>query len=279
MGRSGVRASTSRLAVNPALGLRPSLENCRLPDLKIDASYQRSTDNGSSRDLIRRIAQHWNWSLFHPLSVARRDDGSLWVVDGQHRLAAARLRRDIYDLPCVVTRYDSAADEAASFVAMNVQRRALSAIDLFKAAVTSGDGKAGQVARLLAEAGLTLAPHTNFTAWKPGMVSNIGGIQAAFRKSGVELTKRALALLARAFDGEVLRYAGTLFSAIAAFLHESGGDVDDELLLMVLQGNDQKGWVAEIEIERAQRAVARHVAGAVVLRAAYHEAMGCDEDE
>lgn len=273
------RASTSRLAVNPVLGLRPSLENCRVPDLRIDGSYQRSIDNGSSKDLIRRIAQHWNWSLFHPLSVARRADGSLWVVDGQHRLAAARLRRDIYDLPCVVTRYDSAEDEAASFVAMNVQRRAMTAIDLFRAALASGDDTARKVARLLDRVGLTLAPHTNFTAWKPGMVSNIGGIQKVFRKSGEALTHRALVLTAQAFEGEVLRYAGTLFSSIAQLLHDAKGQIDDELLLMVLQGDKQKGWVAAIEIERAQQAVARHVAGGCVLLTAYQEALGCDDDE
>ena len=46
--------------------------------------------------------------------VARRSDGGLYVVDGQHRMAAAILRRDIGQLPCVISSYASAGDEAAS---------------------------------------------------------------------------------------------------------------------------------------------------------------------
>jgi ParB-like chromosome segregation protein Spo0J len=67
----------------------------------------------------------WDWSLCQPLAVAKRDDGGLMVVDGQHRLEAARLRGDIEDLPCVVTAYRNAGDEAAAFVALNQQRRPL----------------------------------------------------------------------------------------------------------------------------------------------------------
>jgi hypothetical protein len=102
------RAATSRLKVNPQVGQRPTLEFRRLCDLKIDPSYQRSIEIGTSQTLIRRIAMFWDWSLCQPLAVARRADGALMVVDGQHRLAAARLRGDIYDLPCVITAYESA---------------------------------------------------------------------------------------------------------------------------------------------------------------------------
>ncbi len=273
------RRATSRLKVNPVLGLRPSLENCRIGDLKVDPAYQRSIDNGSSKALIRKIAMHWDWALFHPLAVARRSDGSLWVVDGQHRLAAAQARRDLYDLPCVVSSYDSQADEAASFVAMNVQRRALSAIDLFKAALAAGDDTAAHIAHLMERSGLSLAPHSNFTAWKPGMVSNIGGIQQAYRRFGAALTARSMTLLSKSFEGEVLRYGGTLFSAIAQALHDRQGRLDDELLLMILQGDSQKGWVAAIEIERTKDGVKRQLAGSRVLAQAYDEALGDDDDD
>lgn len=208
------RAATNRLKVNPPLGLRPSLENCRIGDLRIDPSYQRSTENGSSLTLIRKIAMYWDWALFQPLAVARRDDGSLFVIDGQHRLEAARLRRDLYDIPCVVTASACVADEAASFVAMNAQRRALGALDLFKAACAAGDSTTRDVMKLIEAAGLSLAPHQNFVSWKPGMVSNIGGILQAHKRFGAKITSMALAVLAEAFAGQVLRYGGTLFGAI-----------------------------------------------------------------
>ncbi|MDR7101502.1 DUF6551 family protein [Croceicoccus sp. BE223] len=279
------RAATSRLKVNPPLGLRPSLENCRLGDLKVDAAYQRSIDNASSKALIRKIAMHWDWALFHPLAVARRADGSLWVVDGQHRLEAARARRDLYDLPCVVSSYDSRADEAASFVAMNVQRRALSKIDLFKAAVAAGDQEATGIVSAIEAAGLSVAPHQNYVSWKPGMVSNIGGIEASWRRHSEDVTRLALRVLADAWRGSVLRYAGSLFPGIAAVVADEYGRfvVDDEFRVMLVEmigAVTQEDWRGEIMRKRADDPNLRFAAASeVVLREAWAELLAEFMDE
>lgn len=274
------RAATSRLKVNPMLGLRPSLENHRIGDLNIDTRYQRSIEGGPSQTLIRKIAMFWDWSLFNPLTVARRADGTLWVVDGQHRLAAARLRNDLYDLPCVVTPYHNVEDEAASFVAMNVQRRALNAIDLFKAGLAAGDETSTVINGLIEVAGLSLAPHSNFTTWKPGMISNIAGVRESFKRYGGPVTLRALRTLAQAFNGQVLRYGGTIFGGLAVFYADVAGDTlfDEGLFIDLIAGASQKEWVADIEVRRADDMCRRPVAAAKVFRAAYDEAVACDED-
>lgn len=275
------RPATSRLKVNPPLGMRPSLENHRIGDLQVDSAYQRSIDAGTSQTLIRRIAMFWDWSLFQPLAVSRRADGTLWVVDGQHRLAAARMRNDIYDLPCVVTAYAAMADEAASFVAMNQQRRPLNAIDLFRAALAAGDDEATQVQALIDAAGLSLAPHSNHTAWKPRMVSNIGGIRGAFRQHGKIATSAALVALRSAFPGQVLQYAGSLFLPLvrcyAAFLPAAGFDPD--LFVEVVAGASQKEWLSEIRLEQASSAVSIVEAGERVFTKAYREASSDEVEE
>ena len=205
------RSATSRLKVNAPLGRMPVLQFMGPCELQIDAAYQRSIESGESKTLIRKIAQHWNWDLCQPLVVARRPDGGLFVIDGQHRLEAAKLRRDIAQLPCVVVDYSSAADEAASFVHLNQQRRPLGALDLFKAALASDDPEATAIAAAMEAAGLSLAAHSNFTAWKPGQVAIIGGIQRQWRREGAAVTGEALQVLATAFAGEILRYAGTVW--------------------------------------------------------------------
>ena len=273
--------ATSRLKCNAPLGLRPSLENCRIFDLNIDPAYQRSTENGSSQSLIRKIAQHWDWALFHPLSVSRRRDGSLYVVDGQHRLAAARLRRDLYDLPCVVTAYDNAGDEAASFVAMNVQRRALGALDLFRAALAADDDASIAIAHLIRKAGLSLATHTNHTAWKPGQIANIGGIRDSYKRFGGEVTGMGLRAVSQAFEGQVLRYAGTLFSGAALYLSTASNEqaFDFDLFVLVLQGYSQADWIAEIAVEKGRQGVSWPIAASAVIGRAMAEALGDDEQE
>lgn len=268
------RAATSRLKVNPVLGMRPSLEFRRLAELRIDPSYQRTTEAAASQTLIRRIAMFWDWSLCQPLAVAKRDDGALMVVDGQHRLEAARLRGDIDDLPCVVTAYRNAGDEAAAFVALNQQRRPLNQLDLFKAALAAEDETAAKIAGLLTEAGLRLAPHSNFTAWKPGMVSNIAGIQQAYRSNGERVTGIALQALGRGFAGQVLRLAGTIFPGIAGAVAQEvrvEGKIDLDRLAAVLAKKSQVEWRAEITLEAARTDVERRLAAKNLIARLYRE--------
>jgi hypothetical protein len=176
------RPATSRLKVNPVLGSPPTLEWRPVGELLIDPAYQRAIDTGPSQTLIRRIAMFWDWGLCQPLAVSRRPDGALTIVDGQHRAAAAKLRGDVPHLPCVITSYASAGDEAAAFVALNQQRRPLQALDLFKAAVAAEDKEALLILDCIQSAGLSLAPHSNWTAWKPGMVANVGGLKRVLRR-------------------------------------------------------------------------------------------------
>lgn len=209
------RPATSRLKVNPPLGSPPTLEWRAVGELQIDPSYQRSIETGPSQTLIRKIAMYWDWGLCQPLAVSRRPDGALTIVDGQHRASAAKLRSDIPHLPCVITSYANAGDEAAAFVALNQMRRPLSALDLFKAAVAAEDKEALLILDCLKAAGLSIAPHSNYTTWKPGMIANIGGLRECLRGKGERVLRDALLVLSHAYAGKVLRYAGTLFPGVA----------------------------------------------------------------
>lgn len=288
------RSATDRLKVNPQMGVMPVLSNVMPAQLNIDAAYQRSIENGPSRTLIRRIAQYWDWALCLPLVVSRRPDtGQLFVIDGQHRLEAARLRGDIHQLPCVIVDYRDKADEAASFVHLNQQRRPLGKIDIFKAAVASGDGEATAIVRAMSDAGLSVAPHSNHTAWKPGMVSNIGGIEAAWRRHGAARTRAALAILARSFDGQVLRYAGSIFPGVAALVAEVTAKRDAliwidgeeaELMVEMIGDVDQAEWRRQIAMVRGADPNLKYAAAsAKALIDAWHDLLaalsGEDEDE
>lgn len=268
------RPATSRLKVNPPLGRMPVLQFIPPEELAIDSSYQREIETGPSQTLIRKIAQHWNWDLCQPLVVSRRD-GTLYVIDGQHRLQAAKLRRDIQQLPCVVVEYANAADEAASFVHLNQQRRALSKLDVFKAAVASEDPEALAILSALKDAGLSIAPHSNFTTWKPGMVSNIGGIESAWRRHGAAVVRDALRVLGKAFKGQVLRYAGTIFPGIVALRASQGATCELGPLTDLLASREQKDWRSAMMNRRADNPDLRYgAASALAVAEACEELTG-----
>ncbi|MGE0178967.1 MAG: DUF6551 family protein [Sphingomonas sp.] len=246
------RADAARLKVNPPRGTLPALQYCAPGELLIDPSYQRSLEARDSVTLIRRIAVHWDWDLCQPLVVSRRANGALYVIDGQHRLGAARLRDDIAQLPCVIVNCVSAADEAASFVHLNQQRRPLTKLDLFRAAVASGDAQAAAITAAMASAGLVLAPHSNHTAWKPGMVSHIGGIERAWTREGQAVATDGLMALGRAFAGQVQRYGGTIYRGITRICrdehraHGSFATTRFERFVGMLARRSQASWMQAI---------------------------------
>lgn len=246
------RPATSRLKVNPPLGRMPVLQFCPPGELQVDGTYQRGMEEARSVSLIRQIAQHWNWDLCQPLVVARRAGGELFVIDGQHRLEAARMRGDLAQLPCVVVEYTSAADEAASFVHLNQQRKPLTKLDLFRAAVASEDPQAVAIVSALTGAGLSLAPHSNYTAWKPGMVANIAGIERAWARHGAAVATRALDAMGHAWAGQVLRYAGSLYRGLVRICldetreHGSFRGERFERFLTLLSRQSQEGWMKDV---------------------------------
>jgi len=120
-------------------------------DLKIDhLHYQR--DN-ISHEKILDLARNWSWVACGTISVARRADKSLWVMDGQYRLMAALRRSDIKDLPCMIFDVDDIKDEAEGFLNVNINRKAMRYLDRFKALNTSGDEAASFVQELIASTG------------------------------------------------------------------------------------------------------------------------------
>src|SRR3990167_2061793 len=104
--------------------------------LKVDHAYQRPMND----DKRRKIAANFNYAAFGCLICAKRPDGSLWVIDGQHRLGAAMSRGDVESVPCIIFDLDgNISDEAKDFLASNKERKPLSGFQTFKAMLASGD--------------------------------------------------------------------------------------------------------------------------------------------
>lgn len=262
-------------------GRMPTLQFVPPGELQVDPSYQRGVAIGESQALIRRIAKAWNWALCQPLVVSRRmldDREELFVIDGQHRLEAAKLRGDIAQLPCVIAAYRTAADEAADFVQINRQRRPLTKLEVFRAAVASGDADAVAILEAITAAGLTLAPHTNYASWKPGMVGTIAGVQSAWKRHGELATSQALLVLARAWPGQIQQYAGTVFPGIAAICAEELKHADAEQriakLVATWSARTQAQWRLSIQRVQLESGVAYDLASAKVLRDAWEQANG-----
>lgn len=225
-------------AVQPALGSPPSIEWIGVDRLAVDETYQRSCANPASEALIARIAARWDWRLFQPLACARRAEGAIVVIDGQHRLLGARRRGDIPHLPCIVGQFETVADEATAFAAMNRQRKAMSTLDLYRAQIAAGEPDAVQALGVVTDVGLGLSRHTNPNNLKPREIVCFGGVVRAIKRYGGVPTRRALTAIAGAYPDERLVYAGTLLDPVARILRS--GDV--ERVRAVIASKPQGYW-------------------------------------
>ncbi|WP_260928186.1 DUF6551 family protein [Novosphingobium sp. 9] len=260
-----------------AKGNPPSVENRNPAELNLDDSYQRSTDNGASMALIKRIANGWDWRMCLPLVVSKRDDGSLWVIDGQHRLAAAKLRGDIPFLPCCVGVYGSVADEAAMFVAMNRARKPMNRLDDFHAALAASDADALEIQQLVTDAGLTVARNTAVAAWSAGDIAFTASIATTLRKHGAIIVSAALTNLAEAFPQQKMIHSGSIFLGLVKVLASPPAAFDPDRLLQALKRYTAEEWGSFLTGLRGGDTRASAIRDALMM--AYEEVPETDGDQ
>jgi hypothetical protein len=136
--------------------------------LNISQGYQRDQ---VKLNRVEQIAMAPNLNAFGLLIVAHRE-GKYWVVDGQHRWQAACKRNDMDMLPCLVHDSKSERDEAELYCLINLNRSAVSALDRYRALLTSGDGTATDIAVCLEALDIRVMTHAS----GPRQLSCIGKV-------------------------------------------------------------------------------------------------------
>ncbi len=226
----------------PPQGRLPSIEWVPIAVLEIDDSYQRSIETGGSKKLIAEIARAWDWDLLDVLKVSRRPDDRLFVVDGQHRKAAAALRGDIPQLPCVLKRCAGAAEEARLFAATNRGRKPMSALDSFRADVASGTEEAVTINDLVVKAGLSIPRHYLASGAGPGEIASTGGMRTILRRRGPAVLEQVLTLIGEAFPDEVLTSPTPMMHALTSLLAVQEPPADYDRLFETLLSGTTAEW-------------------------------------
>lgn len=260
------------VACGPQLGAPPSLEQVPLDRLQVDPTYQRATDSPASRLLINSMIKAWDWSLFQPLAVSRRPDGSLWVLDGQHRLAAARQRGDIPFLPCVLQSSLTHQDEAKTFVGLNTRRQRLNQGQIFHAQLAAGDPGARLVQQMLDDSGWRVCIHRTTSAYQAGDLECAPMLVRALSKLGEHRVRFALNTLRAAYPEIPVRPSATLLKAlfeIFDFVGEDEDAISTAALVATMGRQTPDEWVTAGYALRDQNENLSHIAG---IAKALHDA-------
>lgn len=248
---------TDAPAFRPAVGEPPAVQFISTGKLKVDLAYQRTIEGGASQKLIENIARRWDWRLCVPLLVAARGQ-DLYIIDGQHRWAAAAKRGDIAFLPCAVGQYKDAAEEAALFVAANRRRVAVNRLDLWRAALAGGDQDTVTIDRLLRDAGLSMATNTVRAHLKAGEIITTSVLYKAIKVPGGERKLGAtLEMVGRAFGDQLISFSSTIIQGLLLLDIADMDEAQRARLLAVLRRKSADDWATLPAVTRARGAQPR----------------------
>lgn len=109
------------MSAAPDVGPLPDLAWLPVEKLDVDPAYQRTLDTPRSRALVARIAAAFRWARFQAILAAPAAPDRWLIIDGQHRVTAAR-QIGLARVPAVVIPVLTTAEQAAAFVGANRDR-------------------------------------------------------------------------------------------------------------------------------------------------------------
>lgn len=207
----------------PAGGLAdagPRPELCWLPvdRLSVDQSYQRTIDTRAGQNLIGRIAERFTWSAFQAILACPDGGGGWFIIDGQHRVAAAKLC-GIAEVPAVVVAAGGAAEQARAFIIANDDRVAVNQYAKHHARLVAGDPEALATDALCRKFGMSIPRYPiPSDQLKPGQTLALASFRTLPRRYGDAVAKEAFRIIAEAYRDKPGGLRAAFFAGAADWL-------------------------------------------------------------
>lgn len=193
-------------------------------DTSIDHRYQRPI----VESMVRKMAANWDPDKAGVITVSKRGNGEVVVLDGQQR-REARLRIDSGKTPLDAILYTglTVKEEAARFLGLNDNAR-LNQYDLYRAKVAAGDSIALGAQAMIDDLGLAVRPGGG-----PTNVSAAGLLLRLYASNPTEL-RASLQTLREAWPKDRGALQGWLFKGLVEIFRSSDGNLDRKRLTKVL---------------------------------------------
>jgi hypothetical protein len=198
-------------------GPKPDLKWIPTKELYIDHQYQRGTQSKASQRNLKYLVDEFSWAHCGTLIVVQVEKQRYAVIDGQHRLAAAK-KRCIPEMPCVIVRDSDFKKQAQSFSIINSKRVKLHPMAQFHAAAADGDPDAVALKSLLKDCNIQIpkVPVAKGDTW-PRETQAIGTLLAMLGKYSVNQISWALKIIPEAYGEERGQMRSSLIKALAEF--------------------------------------------------------------
>lgn len=258
--RSIVPIPVSGLSPSAVRSARPRFVEVDPSTLLVETKYQRDL-SAKSLTLIKRIVEHFEWTKFKA-PVCVEHEGRYYVIDGQHTAIGAASHPDIDKIPVMVVDAASVEARAASFVAHNRDRVAMSPMQVFHGEVAAGNPDAIEIMRIVTAAGgrVPRNPVCRRDA-KVGDVVSVAELQRVYGGHGADMLRQIISI---AVEGRCKPISTTVLRAIRMLLTEPQyeGVRRDDLVTALMARPDIEQAAQRFGAETSQD---RHSAAAVIL--------------
>jgi hypothetical protein len=198
-------------------------ESVRIEDINVDASYQRPL----SRAKIDQMWEKFDPAEMTAIVVSRRADGSLWALDGQHRLELlSRLGKAV--VLADVREGLTVEQEAHLFYRLNTGQTRVGSWDTFRARLRAREPIAVRINEIVERHGFHLGRDI-----ENGGISATSALERAFDMGRLDKT---LSIISTVWPNDRVSLEASIILGIAVFLASSDSDpvYEDEQLLASL---------------------------------------------
>jgi hypothetical protein len=220
-------------------GPKPQFKWLPIDELFADVRYQRGTSSERSRRNLKHMKQGFNWSACGALIVSLDPVKKKYaIIDGQHRVAAAKQRGDIKEMPCLIVDRAQMREQAESFVSINTRRVNLGKLQTFPAAIAAGDETAVSIKQILDESRITVPRnpvHNGQTG--PRETCALSAIASMLGTHSKNQIKWVLTIIPDAYGEEKGQMRSMLIKALAAALKQDL-KLDRDAMIEALRQND-----------------------------------------
>lgn len=179
-------------------------------DLLVDFSYQRVVSDKK----VKAIIKNFNKNAVGVVTLSIRENGDLYIIDGQHRVEALKaLGKGDDDINAIILFDLSVADEAELFVIMNEVRTKPMRTDLHKASAASGDVSSIEIDEVLSSLNLKI---TNSPGY--GNVRAIAIVHKIYDALGKNKLRDVLRVLIDANGNHSSTFVAEYLLAVAAII-------------------------------------------------------------
>lgn len=220
-----------------ALGKSKGFEEIFAADLKVDPTVQR----GFHPVHAQKLFTSWDERFIGTLIVSRRENGDLYLVDGQHRCVVALRKDPTAIMDCEVYEGLTVVEEALMFLHFNRNRKPPSAFDHYKIGLKA---LLPIEVRMYAESsalGLEISPHKGNR--------QIAAVAACRRIVGWDvhetgLLQDTLQCAEQAFGAHPETWDANLIQAIARVIHHNRSKISYSRLVEKLRTKHPDEWQA-----------------------------------